>query len=99
MHSETSLFAQFIHSILSLLPPGGAYHLSTPESAEVGSSVGRIKANDADAGVNAEMWYSILDGDGQDMFNIVTDATSQEGVITVKKVNGSCFKHAVNSYP
>ncbi|XP_066519879.1 cadherin-10 [Hoplias malabaricus] len=65
--------------------PHSAYHLSTLESAEVGSSVGRIKANDADAGVNAEMWYSILDGDGQDMFSAITNATTQEGVIIVKK--------------
>uniref|UniRef100_A0A8B9KGD1 Cadherin-6 n=1 Tax=Astyanax mexicanus TaxID=7994 RepID=A0A8B9KGD1_ASTMX len=65
--------------------PHNIYHLTTPESAEVGSSVGRIKANDADAGVNAEMWYSILESDGPDVFSMVTDATSQEGVITVKK--------------
>uniref|UniRef100_A0A8C2AAQ4 Cadherin-10 n=1 Tax=Cyprinus carpio TaxID=7962 RepID=A0A8C2AAQ4_CYPCA len=65
--------------------PHSTYHLSTPESAGIGSSVGRIKAYDADVGENAEMWYSILDGDGQDMFNIITDSTSQEGVITVKK--------------
>uniref|UniRef100_A0A8C2JPJ8 Cadherin domain-containing protein n=1 Tax=Cyprinus carpio TaxID=7962 RepID=A0A8C2JPJ8_CYPCA len=65
--------------------PHSTYHLSTPESAGIGSPVGRIKAYDADVGENAEMWYSILDGDGQDMFNIITDSTSQEGVITVKK--------------
>lgn len=68
-------------------PSPGNYHLSTPESTEIGSSVGRIKAYDADVGENAEMWYSILDGDGQDVFNIITDSTSQEGVIMVKKVN------------
>lgn len=53
----------------------------------MGSSVGRIKANDADAGENAEMWYSILDGDGQDVFSVITDGTTQEGVIIIKKVN------------
>uniref|UniRef100_A0A4W4EC49 Cadherin-10 n=1 Tax=Electrophorus electricus TaxID=8005 RepID=A0A4W4EC49_ELEEL len=61
------------------------YTLNAFESAEVGSSVGSIKANDADTGENAEMWYSILDGDGQDVFSIVTDAARQEGVIIVKK--------------
>uniref|UniRef100_A0A673MTE7 Cadherin-6 n=1 Tax=Sinocyclocheilus rhinocerous TaxID=307959 RepID=A0A673MTE7_9TELE len=66
-------------------PSLGTYHISTPESAGIGSSVGRIKAYDTDVGENAEMWYSILDGDGQDVFNIITDSTSQEGVITVKK--------------
>uniref|UniRef100_A0A673IF85 Cadherin 10 n=1 Tax=Sinocyclocheilus rhinocerous TaxID=307959 RepID=A0A673IF85_9TELE len=65
--------------------PHSTYHLSTPESAGIGSPVGRIKAYDADVGENAEMWYTILDGDGQDVFNIITDSTSQEGVITVKK--------------
>lgn len=77
-------------------PSPGTYHLSTPESAGIGSPVGRIKAYDADVGENAEMWYSILDGDGQDMFNIITDSTSQEGVITVKKVNRpyiQCLKY------
>lgn len=68
-------------------PSPGTYHISTPESAGIGSSVGRIKAYDADMGENAEMWYSFLDGDGQEVFNIITDSTSQEGVITVKKVN------------
>lgn len=53
----------------------------------MGSSVGRIKANDADVGENAEMWYSILDGDGQDVFSVITDGTTQEGVIIIKKVN------------
>ncbi|KAK1793752.1 hypothetical protein P4O66_001486 [Electrophorus voltai] len=61
------------------------YTLNAFESAEVGSSVGSIKANDADTGENAEMWYSILDGDGQDVFSIATDAARQEGVIIVKK--------------
>ncbi|KAA0724945.1 Cadherin-10 Precursor [Triplophysa tibetana] len=65
--------------------PHSTYHLSTPESANIGSSVGRIKASDADVGENAELWYSILDGDGQDVFNVITDGTSQEGVITVKR--------------
>lgn len=66
----------------------------------MGSSVGRIKAYDADVGENAEMWYSILDGDGQDVFNVITDGTSQEGVITVKRVNSayiSCFIHYTGS--
>uniref|UniRef100_A0A672P223 Cadherin domain-containing protein n=1 Tax=Sinocyclocheilus grahami TaxID=75366 RepID=A0A672P223_SINGR len=62
--------------------PHSTYHLSTPESAGIGSPVGRINAYDADVGENAEMWYTILDGDGQDVFNIITDSTSQEGVIT-----------------
>ncbi|MBN3272715.1 CADH6 protein, partial [Polyodon spathula] len=65
--------------------PQGTYQLSTPESTEVGSPVGRIKANDADIGENAEVKYSIIGGDGVDMFDIMTDKDTQEGVISVKR--------------
>ncbi|KAG9337522.1 hypothetical protein JZ751_028628 [Albula glossodonta] len=65
--------------------PQGVYQFSTPESTEPGSPVGRIKATDADVGINAEMDYAIISGDGVDTFDIVTDSTTQEGVITVKK--------------
>lgn len=56
------------------------------ESAPVNSTVGRILAMDQDEGVNAEMKYTIIDGDGLDMFDVATDITYQVGVITVKKV-------------
>lgn len=35
---------------------------------------------------NAEIEYSITEGDGYDMFGITTDKDTQEGIITVKKV-------------
>lgn len=60
--------------------------MSMPESAPVGSVLGRIWANDRDVGVNAEMTYSIIDGDGRDTFEISTDPTNTFGIITVKKV-------------
>lgn len=60
--------------------------MSVPESAPVGSVVGRIWAKDRDVGVNAEMKYSIIDGDGRDTFDISTDPTNLFGIITVKKV-------------
>ena len=60
--------------------------MSVPESAPVGSVVGRIWAKDRDIGVNAEMRYSIIDGDGRDTFDISTDPTNLFGIITVKKV-------------
>lgn len=50
------------------------------------SPVGRIKANDADVDENAEIEYSITEGDGYDTFGITTDKDTQEGIITVKKV-------------
>ncbi|KAF7692865.1 cadherin-10a isoform X2 [Silurus meridionalis] len=62
-----------------------SYHLSTYESAEIGSTVGRIKANDGDEGENAEMKYKIVEGDGKDSLDIITDEIMQEGIIVVKK--------------
>lgn len=72
----------------------GLYQMSIPESAPVGSVVGRIWAKDRDIGVNAEMRYSIIDGDGRDTFDISTDPTNLFGIITVKKVwrqTDNCF--------
>ncbi|XP_032388209.1 cadherin-6 [Etheostoma spectabile] len=61
------------------------YHFSVPESSVSGTPVGRILATDRDIGRNAEMSFSIVSGDGMDMFNISTDKGTQEGVITVSK--------------
>ncbi|XP_056289537.1 cadherin-20-like [Pseudoliparis swirei] len=61
------------------------YQMSIPEVAPVGSVVGRIWARDRDTGVNAEMEYSIIDGDGRDTFAIATDPTHMFGIITVKR--------------
>ncbi|XP_071390546.1 cadherin-20-like [Centroberyx affinis] len=61
------------------------YQMSVPESAPVGSVVGRIWAKDRDIGPNAEMKYSIIDGDGRDTFDISTDPTNLFGIITIKK--------------
>ncbi|XP_030351960.1 cadherin-9 isoform X1 [Strigops habroptila] len=65
--------------------PQSTYQFSSPESAPPGTRLGRIKANDPDVGENAEIEYSISNGDGSDMFDIVTDKDTQEGIITVKK--------------
>lgn len=59
--------------------------MTAVESVEVGGAIGRIKADDPDVGRNAEMEYSIVGG--HDMFNIVTDQTTQEGIIVIKKVS------------
>uniref|UniRef100_A0A4W5LGK4 Cadherin-20 n=1 Tax=Hucho hucho TaxID=62062 RepID=A0A4W5LGK4_9TELE len=61
------------------------YQMSVLESALVGSVVGRIRAKDRDIGINAEMRYSIIDGDGRDTFDISTDHTNLFGIITIKK--------------
>ncbi|XP_027537799.1 cadherin-9 isoform X1 [Neopelma chrysocephalum] len=65
--------------------PQRTYQFSSPESAPPGTPLGRIKANDPDVGENAEIEYSISSGDGSDMFDIITDKDTQEGIITVKK--------------
>ncbi|CAI5780164.1 cadherin-9-like isoform X1 [Podarcis lilfordi] len=65
--------------------PQSTYQFSSLESAPLGTSLGRIKANDPDMGENAEIEYSIAPGDGSDVFDIITDKDTQEGIITVKK--------------
>ncbi|KAM6977702.1 cadherin-10-like [Aplochiton taeniatus] len=67
-------------------PPRFANHsfrLNTVESTEIGGAIGRIKADDPDVGRNAEMEYTIVGG--HEMFNIITDQATQEGIILVKK--------------
>ncbi|KAK5859418.1 hypothetical protein PBY51_020973 [Eleginops maclovinus] len=61
------------------------YTFRVPESAKSGTSVGRILATDRDIGKNAEMYFTIVSGDGMDMFDIFTDKDTQEGVISVSK--------------
>ncbi|KAJ4925638.1 hypothetical protein JOQ06_018363 [Pogonophryne albipinna] len=66
-------------------PPRFANHsfrVTAVESTEIGGAIGRIKADDPDVGRNAEMEYSIVGG--HDIFNIITDQTTQEGVIIIK---------------
>lgn len=60
--------------------------MSVQESSQERAAVGRIKAFDADIGENAEVNYRIIDGDGMNMFDIITDKASQDGVIRVRKV-------------
>ncbi len=73
----------FLFSVFS-----GIYQFRVPESSKSGTPVGRIKATDRDIGKNAEMYFTIVSGDGIDMFDISTDKDTQEGVITVSKVRG-----------
>lgn len=50
---------------------------------------------DADIGRNAEMDYTVVGGDGLDVFDISTDRNTQEGILSVKKVQRnflSCFE-------
>lgn len=63
-----------------------SYQFSVPESLPEFSVVAKIKALDLDIGPNAEIDYKILDGDELEMFRIVTDPESQEGLVTLSKV-------------
>nr|XP_056710176.1 cadherin-6 [Euleptes europaea] len=65
--------------------PQSAYQFKVAESAPPDTPIGRIKATDADVGENAEMKYSITEGDGLEMFGVITDKETQEGILTVKK--------------
>uniref|UniRef100_A0A672YS56 Cadherin-8-like n=1 Tax=Sphaeramia orbicularis TaxID=375764 RepID=A0A672YS56_9TELE len=51
----------------------------------LGKTGGKVKANDRDIGENAKSTYSIIDGDGLNIFEIVTDAQTQEGILRLKK--------------
>uniref|UniRef100_A0A8C4IAD5 Cadherin-12 n=1 Tax=Dicentrarchus labrax TaxID=13489 RepID=A0A8C4IAD5_DICLA len=65
--------------------PQKNYQLYVPESAQVGKPVGKIKANDEDLGINADIKYSIINSEGANMFSISTDREMREGIISLKK--------------
>uniref|UniRef100_A0A8C5GFL6 Cadherin-8-like n=1 Tax=Gouania willdenowi TaxID=441366 RepID=A0A8C5GFL6_GOUWI len=61
------------------------YDFTIPEDLPIGKMGGKVKANDRDIGENAKSTYSIIEGDDQNVFEIVTDAQTQEGILRVKK--------------
>ncbi|XP_069369036.1 cadherin-7 [Paralichthys olivaceus] len=60
------------------------YTFAVPENAAVGTTVGRIMAEDGDVGINARMTYT-LDDDLEESatFIIQTDPVTQEGVVVL----------------
>lgn len=91
-----AVFLAPLHSLFSLLSPSVLlvaehYQMSVLESAPISSTVGRVVAKDLDEGINAEMKYSLVDGDGLDVFDINTDPNYQVGIITVRKVKNFLF--------
>lgn len=68
------------------LSPPESYQFNVPESIVVSAVVAKIKALDLDVGPNAEMDYRILDGDGLGTFRILTDPSTQEGLVILQKV-------------
>lgn len=81
----------FIFPALSL-SLSDLYHFSVLEDLALGEPIGRIKANDQDIGENAKSSYDFIDGDGMDIFEITSDAQTQEGIIRLRKVNGNKMK-------
>ncbi|XP_006008414.1 cadherin-11 [Latimeria chalumnae] len=65
--------------------PQSVYQMSISEAAVSGEEVGRLKAKDPDIGENGMITYTILEGDGIEMFEIHTDSETQEGVMKLKK--------------
>lgn len=64
------------------------YAFAVPENAAVGTTVGRIMADDGDTGINARMTYSLEDDlEESSTFIIKTDPVTQEGVVLLAKVN------------
>uniref|UniRef100_A0A8C2Q0R7 Cadherin 8 n=1 Tax=Cyprinus carpio TaxID=7962 RepID=A0A8C2Q0R7_CYPCA len=63
----------------------GSFEFTIPEDLGIGKPGGRVKANDRDIGENAKSAYSIIGGDERDIFEIVTDAQTQEGILRLKK--------------
>jgi len=73
---------------VTLVPfsPPEMYQFSIVETAPVGTTIGRVKAEDSDVGENTDMTYRVKDEEGVEMFKVTTDSNTQEAVITVQKV-------------
>ncbi|KAL3992631.1 puromycin-sensitive aminopeptidase [Sarotherodon galilaeus] len=61
------------------------YEFVIPEDLPLGKEGGKVKANDRDIGENAKSTYSIIEGDDQGVFEIITNATTQEGILQLRK--------------
>ncbi|KAM7423627.1 hypothetical protein PAMA_000127 [Pampus argenteus] len=61
------------------------YDFVIPEDLPIGKMGGKVKANDRDIGENAKSTYSVIEGDDQGVFEIITDTQTQEGILRLKK--------------
>ncbi len=62
------------------------YEFVIPEDLPIEKMGGKVKANDRDIGENSKSTYSVVEGDDQGMFEIITDSQAQEGILRLKKV-------------
>ncbi|XP_032826939.2 cadherin-7-like [Petromyzon marinus] len=74
--------------------PQGTYRASVSEAAVPGTTVGRVRAQDADEGDNARVDYRIVAGDRAGAFSIATDPSTQDGVVTLAQPLDYERKHA-----
>ncbi|XP_048828019.1 cadherin-11-like isoform X1 [Brienomyrus brachyistius] len=65
--------------------PQSVYSMSISEDKVPGEEVGRLKAKDPDLGENGLVTYSLIEGNSMDVFEIVTDSRTQEGIIKLQK--------------
>lgn len=64
----------------------GLYEFVIPEDLPLEQMGGKVKANDRDIGENSKSTYSIVEGNDQGVFEIVTDSQTQEGILRLRKV-------------
>uniref|UniRef100_H3A7Y8 Cadherin 19 n=1 Tax=Latimeria chalumnae TaxID=7897 RepID=H3A7Y8_LATCH len=62
------------------------YYFSVPESAPIGTIIGKVVAEDKDLEENAAMNYTIEETDGSNMFDIITEKKTQKGIIVLRKL-------------
>ncbi|NXQ60862.1 CAD19 protein, partial [Anthoscopus minutus] len=60
------------------------YYMSVSEEAPVGTTIGRVFAEDSDIGENAAMDY-FIEEDSSNVFDIITNNETQEGIILLNK--------------
>uniref|UniRef100_A0A452IQR8 Cadherin domain-containing protein n=1 Tax=Gopherus agassizii TaxID=38772 RepID=A0A452IQR8_9SAUR len=60
------------------------YYMNISEAAPVGSTIGKIMAEDSDIGENAAMNY-VIEGEESLVFDIITNNETQEGIVILKE--------------
>uniref|UniRef100_A0A8C0IYE7 Cadherin 19 n=1 Tax=Chelonoidis abingdonii TaxID=106734 RepID=A0A8C0IYE7_CHEAB len=60
------------------------YYMNISEAAPVGSTIGKIMAEDSDIGENAAMNY-VIEGEESLVFDIITNNETQEGIVLLKE--------------
>lgn len=78
--------------------PAALYEFRVQESLALGSVVGVVRAVDADIGENAEMEYRLIGSEGPGVFDMVTNRSSQEGWLVLRKV-GPTTDHTPDPTP